>query len=208
MSSGSLMLSGNSNSNGDTSSSQNDAVPIGKKNPLWFRMSWRLSELRCSVAGAATHVSTAAGLSGSTAGRLEDEGSIARLDTAERLAAGLGVSPTWLVYGPEGTSRWMARRPRDPLPADPPVASLAPREPEGLAQHVGQRLRDAREAARLSLRAVARAAGLSPQGVLLIEQSRTVPLVSTVEELAKAVSVAPGWLAFGEGDGPGEDSQN
>lgn len=208
MSSESLITSGDANSFQGASPSQKDSVPIGKKNPLWFRMSWRLSELRVSVAGAATHVSSAAGLSGSTAGRLEDEGSIARIDTAERLAAGLGVSPSWLVYGPEGTLRWMARRPREPLPPDPPLASLAPREPEGRAQHVGQRLREARQAAGLSLRAVARAAGLSPQGVLLIEQARTVPLVSSVEELAKAVSVAPGWLAFGEGEGPDPDSQN
>lgn len=54
----------------------------------------------------------------------------------------------------------------------------------------------------LTLRSVAEAAGISSQGVLVIEMGRSEPLISTVEQLAVALNVAPGWLAFGEGEAP------
>jgi hypothetical protein len=36
----------------------------------------------------------------------------------------------------------------------------------------------------------------------LIEKGVTDPLITTVEQIAVAIDVAPGWLAFGEGEGP------
>jgi transcriptional regulator with XRE-family HTH domain len=54
----------------------------------------------------------------------------------------------------------------------------------------------------LTLRAVASAAGVSPQSILLIEKGESEPRISTVEEIAVALDVAPGWLAYGEGEGP------
>lgn len=55
------------------------------------------------------------------------------------------------------------------------------------------------EARSLSLRAVAKAAGISAQSLLLTEAGETVPLVSTCEALAVALDVSPCWLAYGYG---------
>lgn len=181
-------------------------VTRGHKNSLWMGFSARLADRRQCADLGVTHIAADAGMSKSLVSFLEDGKHVPRLDTAEALATALGLSPTWLIYGPEGHLRFRQRRPRQPLPPDPPEANLAERQSAGLHKLVGERLRSARHTARLSLRAIARAAELSPQGVLLVEQGKTVPLVSTVEQIAVALDVAPGWLAFGEGEGPAESA--
>ena len=62
----------------------------------------------------------------------------------------------------------------------------------------------ARNAAGLSLRALARAADLAPTTISNIEEGRSLPSVETAEKLAGALGVSPCWLAYGEGEGPAE----
>ena len=37
---------------------------------------------------------------------------------------------------------------------------------------------------------------------MIIERGDVLPGINTVEALAVALDVAPGWLAFGDGEGP------
>ena len=48
------------------------------------------------------------------------------------------------------------------------------------------------------MRALAKAADVSYQAVLYTESGQTVPRVDTIEAIAVALDVAPGWLAYGE----------
>lgn len=181
------------------------AVPQGHKNPLWMGLAFRLSLARCSMNAAGVHVSVAAGLNKSTSNDIEDQKHVPRVGTVERLAEALGASPSWLAFGDEGTLRFRERRPRSPLPPDVPEFSLAERESRGLHRLLGERLGVAREIKGFSLRTVAAKAGISHQAVAFIEAGKTEARISVVEAIAKAVDVAPGWLAFGEGEGPGTE---
>ena len=60
------------------------------------------------------------------------------------------------------------------------------------------RLRKARRAAGLPLRALSVLAGLSHDTVRNIETAGSVPSIETVEKLANTLKVAPQWLAFAE----------
>lgn len=60
------------------------------------------------------------------------------------------------------------------------------------------RLRKARRAAGLPLRALSVLAGLSHDTVRNIETAGSVPSIETVEKLANTLKVAPEWLAFDE----------
>lgn len=72
---------------------------------------------------------------------------------------------------------------------------------------LGDRLKRARKARGLSYAALARLAGMgSHSGPALIERSLNTPELHTVEKLANALGVGPGWLAYGEpGGGPPSD---
>lgn len=176
-------------------------VPRGLKNPVWLGLSRRFAAV---IELGGVNKLQLAGLSQlnyATVWRLE-EGSVGvRIDTVERLAAALGIPPGWLAYGDEGTEPFRQRRPRSPVPLDPPVPEPGKREPAGLYKGVGERCKQARDARGLSLRAVAKAAGISAQSLLLTEAGETVPLVSTCEALAVSLDVSPCWLAYGYGSG-------
>ena len=62
------------------------------------------------------------------------------------------------------------------------------------------RLRRARRDAGLHAAGLCRAAGLSKSAVLRLEIGPGLPTLPTVEKLARALGLAPGWLAFGLGD--------
>lgn len=177
-------------------------VPRGYKNFLHIGMPDRLAERRVAFDLGAGEIGVAAGLSKTVIAFIEDRRNTPRVDTAEAIATALGISPTWLVYGPYGHLRFQPRMPRDPLPPDPPAVNFAVRPSENRSAHVAERARRARALRGLSLRALARAAGVSTPGIVLVEQGNSVPLVSTVEAIAIGLDVAPGWLAFGEGEGP------
>ena len=99
-----------------------------------------------------------------------------RLDTLEKVAYALGLSPAFLAYG---------------------LADECPPGETLRATGVGSRLKATREARHLSMRALARAAGLTGTGVRSTENGETMPNIATVEALAKVLAVSPGWLAFG-----------
>lgn len=123
------------------------------------------------------------------------------VETVERIACALGVSPTWLAFGFDGFEAWRERVPRkgEPERADP-TPQPAQRDCPEAYRGIPERLRHAREQSGLSMRAIARATELSAQTIALIDAGRSVPLISNIEAIAKALTVSPGWLAFGEID--------
>lgn len=121
----------------------------------------------------------AAGLSKNSAILLDRAEKCPRVNTAEKLARVLGVSPAWLAFG---------------LGESAASDGQGPLRCEGLAA----RAMDARNARRLSVRETDRLAGNS-EGVVKSIEHGTMPGIDTLEQLAKALDVSPAWLAFGEG---------
>ena len=150
----------------------------GRRNPLYFGLPGRLKRARENL--SFNSVAAAAGLSdGNTIFQLErKQGHVPRLDTVERVAYGLGLSPGFLAYGIESD----ASEPADGLRC------------EGVAL----RLRQTRIHHGLSVLALATAAGLSHTAVGNVERG-TMPTLATAEALAIALGVSPGWLAYGLG---------
>jgi len=173
------------------------AVVRGRRNPAHLSIGARLKQAR-RASGLARHpLSVAAGVSGPVVRNIEDGGAVPGIDIAERLAVALAVPACWLVFGHYGGAPFRDKVPRaeqiDGLPAETAVDPAAPLTCSG----VGARLLQARTEAGLSLRALARAADMTPSGVSSIETGRTVPSVATVETLAMALGRAPCWLGFG-----------
>ena len=105
-----------------------------------------------------------------TGQRLPSVGSIAKL------AAALGVSAPWLAYG-----------------LGEPTA-----DPRASCDGMGQRLQTVRTERGLTKAALARLAGLKAPSISQIEGGGQSG-VDTIEGLAKALGVSPGWLAYGVG---------
>ena len=157
-------------------------VVRGRRNPLYFGLPARLKEARENW--SFDSVALAAGLSdGNTIFQLERKrGHVPRLDTVEKIALALGLSPGFLAFG---------------LLAESFDSSAAT---DGLrCAGMAERLRATRIAAGLSMRAVARSAGLTDTAVRTTETAQTMPSLETAERLAVALAVSPAWLAFGEG---------
>lgn len=186
----------------DEHRSRSSHVPMvkGVKNPFCFGYSSRLSQLLDAGILSQHETAKAASMTTTTVGRGENGKATPRLETVSSLANALGVSPTWLAYGTQGGLPFRQRRPV--VPFDPPMPALAARPASTACADLAQRLTTARTQQGLSLRKLGAAAGMSAQAVLLIERGDSNPLISTVEALAVALDCAPGWLAFGEGEGP------
>jgi transcriptional regulator with XRE-family HTH domain len=151
-------------------------VVRGRRNPAYYGLPDRLRQARRRSGIGMTAASTAIGSSTAAAYLIERRQSLPRINTVERFAKLLGVSPSWLAYG-EGEP--------DAVPSESTVAGL------------GQRLIEARQAKGLSRQALGQQAGLTGQTVANIEVHGMIPRVDTVEMLAKTLEVAPSWLAFG-----------
>lgn len=78
-----------------------------------------------------------------------------------------------------------------PRPAPPRVPT-----PRGL--EVGARLREARDAAGLTQRALAAAVDLAQPTIAQFEVGLRVPELDTLAALAQVLRLRAGWLAFGE----------
>lgn len=173
----------------------------GIKNPLFHGLGARLLKTRIAADLFMNRLSALAGLSVSVARSVEAAENVPTVETVALLSAALDVSPTWLAFGWEGFEPFRQRVPRKGETQRPdPMPNPGERLPSQEYKAIGQRLRQAREAAGLSLRAIARGCELSPQALSLIEGGRSIPLVSNVEAIALVLGVAPGWLAFGETD--------
>lgn len=148
----------------------------GRRNPAYYGLPERLRKARRRNQLGMSLASQESGLSTGTAFRIERRESIPRIDTIERFAAGLGVSPSWLAYG-EGS--------------EDPVST------ESLVAGIGERLASARQQRGLTRKDLGITSQLTGQTVANIETGRMIPRVDTVEMLARALDVTPSWLAFG-----------
>lgn len=179
-------------------------VARGKKNPLYQALSHRISALRARAGLAQHELADLANISRQAVSLIESGQRTSKISTIEGLATALGISPAYLGFGEDGHLRWRERHPRFGLDPDPPPApDPAPRACPESYRAMGARLRLAREAKGLSMRALGRAAGCTVASISLVEAGTSVVLLSTCEDLAKALYVAPGWLAYEIGQGPG-----
>ena len=157
-----------------------DDVVRGRRNPLYFGVARRLRQARNAADLSFERLAKGAGLNhANTVFHVEcTPGHVPRLDTVERIAAALGLSPAFLGYG-------LAV---EPTPHTDKLRSLG----------VAARLREARQARGLSVRVLATAAGVSHTAVGNVERG-TMPGLDTAEALAVALGVSPAWLAYGLG---------
>lgn len=156
------------------------AVVRGRRNPLYAGLARRLRRARQTACLSFDSIAEAAGLTaGTTVFNIERKpGHVPRLDTVEKVASALGLSPAFLAYGLDGD-----------CPSSERVSS----------DGVGVRLRTARQEQGLTMRALARLAGLTDTAVRTTETGSTMPNVATVESLANALAISPAWLAFNHG---------
>jgi transcriptional regulator with XRE-family HTH domain len=154
-------------------------VVRGRKNPLHTGFPGRLSRARKDAKLSFSSLAAAANItSAKTTSTLERGDNIPRVDTVEKLARALRISPAFLAFGIDG-----------------PKATDATE----LCTSLGQRLRGLRLARGFSLREVERRADVAGDLVRRTEQGLTLPTLGTVEKLAKALGVSPAWLAYGLG---------
>ncbi|NLR96168.1 helix-turn-helix domain-containing protein [Rhizobium sp. P38BS-XIX] len=71
---------------------------------------------------------------------------------------------------------------------------------------LGGRMSMARDAAGISLEALASQLGVSEETMLAWESDRSEPMPSALVKMSALFGVSPAWLMTGTGDGPGEDS--
>ena len=164
------------------------SVPSGRRRPLHATLAVRLKRTREGAGVESKPLSLKAGLADRTVWAIEAEGRIPGIDTAERIARALGVSPCYLAYGVEGA-------------ALAPVAEEEALRSQGCGERL-QRLRDARGLTRTDL---GRAAGVSATAILNLEAGRNLPSVATAEALGAALGCSPCWLAYAEGPSPLDD---
>jgi len=157
-----------------------NGVVRGRKNPLHFGFAQRLKRARRAAKLSHAALARQAGLASRTTTALLESGErTPRVDTAEKLANALSVSPSLLAFG-----------------LVPTVTAIEGMRCSGL----GGRLREARTAQGLSLNEVGRRAGAPASQVQKTEQGTTVPTLTTIEQLATALRLSPAWLAFGLGE--------
>lgn len=173
-------------------------VTQGRKNPLWIGSAKRLVRLRTTAQLSQNALERLSDVPHAVISRFEADLNRPKIDTVEKLAAGLGVSPVYLAFGSEGDQPFRPKTPAylkiDETPTPQPGKGQFRERYRGAAE----RLKTSRERLGLSLRDLAAAAQVSYQAVLYTETGRTVPRLDTIEAIAVALDVAPGWLAFGE----------
>ena len=154
-------------------------VVRGRRNPLHLGFAHRLTRARKAAGMSGSALSLAAGMTADAAWSLEAGGRVPRVDTVERLAKVLQLSPCFLAFGVE-------------QPCDPSEGLLS----AGLAD----RLLQVRESKSISRQELGRCSETSDSLVRMTETRATVPNIAKVEQLAKALDVSPCWLAFGLGN--------
>ncbi len=162
-----------------------EAVTRGRRKPLHQTLQERLKRAREGARLESKPLSLRAGLADTTVWAIETEGRIPGIDTAERIARALQVSPCFLAYGVDGA----------PLP---PLADGEALRSEGC----GARLRTLREEQGITRLALGTASKTSDTTVRNTEEGRGFPSVATAEALAVALGCSPCWLAYGEGADP------
>jgi transcriptional regulator with XRE-family HTH domain len=156
----------------------------GRPNPRHQTIAKRLKRLREERKIARSRLALSAGLSNPVV-RLIEEGGVPGVDTIERLARVLCVSPGWLAFAP--------------LRAEPAPPSTVEDGAPLLCAGLGARLQGLRDERGLSQSSLAEATGLTRAGIGSIESGRTLPTVASVEQIARGLGVSAAWLAYGEG---------
>lgn len=77
------------------------------------------------------------------------------------------------------------------------VSKLAPG-----AGGIAARLKEARQNAAMTIRALAAAAGVASSAITDTEIGERIPRADTLEKMARALGVSACWLAYGEGSAP------
>ena len=154
------------------------SVVRGRQNPLHLGFAKRLARARKSANLSGAALSLASGMAHNTCGDLETGVRVPHLDTVEKLAQALGVSPCLLAYGID-------------FPCEPTQQPLHAGLPERLSEY--------RQKRQLSRRQLGSISATSDNFVQMTETGRTVPSIAKVEQLAKALHVSVCWLAFGLG---------
>jgi transcriptional regulator with XRE-family HTH domain len=154
-------------------------VVQGRRHPLNFRFPLRLARAREAADMSCSALSLAVDMHRGAASGLEGGGRVPRVDTVEKLAAVLHVSPCFLAYGIEQACELNS-------------GSLSASLPSRLAQLRQERGLSHRELGRLS--------GTSHTFVRDTEAGSSVPNIAKVEALANALKVTACWLAYGVGD--------
>lgn len=155
------------------------AVVRGRKNPLHFGFPLRLTRARKAANMSGSSLSLAVGMTVNTSWNLEAGGRVPRVDTIEKLAKVLHMSPCLLAFGIE-------------QPCEPVAGSLSAGLPDRLLQ--------SRQERGFSLRELGRRSDTSDNFVHMTETGATVPSIAKVEQLANALDVSACWLAYGVGD--------
>ena len=124
-------------------------------------------------------LSLSIGMAHNTCGHLEAGGRLPRVDTVEKLARVLRVSPCLLAYDIQ-------------QPCEAGDGSLSAGLPARLAQ--------LREERGLSHRELGRLSGTSHNFVRDTEAGKSVPTIANVEVLANALKISVCWLAYGVGE--------
>ena len=151
----------------------------GKKNPRHLLFSRRLKKAHKASRLSYASLAEAAGLSGAgTVQYLASGDRTPRIDTVERLARALDVSPCWLAYGYDG-----------PLSEQTDLLCAA----------LSSRLAEARAYLGMSRKELGRYSKTSDTAVRKAEVGEACPNIATVESLADALCVTPCWLAYGIG---------
>ena len=167
-----------------------ESVVSGRRKPLHATLAARLKAARLAAGMDRAPLSAAAGLSHGVVASIEVQGRIPSIDTVEKIARALQLSPCFLAYGVEGAL----------LPPLGPDEALR-------AAGAGGRLQQLRDHQALSLRGLAEAAQLSATAVMNLEARKVLPSVATAEALAVALGCSPCWLAYAEGPDPIADPQ-
>lgn len=178
-----------------------DDVARGRKNPLWQGLADRLKRLRDRAGLTQAEVGNASGCGGSAIHFIE-AGRRPGVDTLARIAAALNVPACWLAFGADGDEPFREKIKRPKPPPAAPLAELLDAKDVVAIEGLPERLAAARQAARLSMRELGRQAELSVNAISLLESGHSVPRVDSCEALARALHVAPCWLAYGVGRGP------
>lgn len=154
-------------------------VVRGRKNPLHFGFAERLRRARKAHGLSHAALAREAGLASRTTTTILESGdSVPRVDTVEKLAHALKLSPCFLAFGVE--------QPR--LPGK-----------RFLSAGLAERLAETRQVRGLSRLQLGQRSGTSDTFVRMTETGATMPILAKLEALAKALGVSPAWLAYGLG---------
>ena len=148
----------------------------GSPNPLFFGLALRLRRTRKQCQITASALGPRAGLDIHVAANIEAGTRIPHVGSIAKLAAALGVSAPWLAYG---------------------IGDATP-APGASCDGMGQRLQAVRTERGLTKAALARLVELKAPSLYQIENGGQSG-VDTIERIAKALGVSPGWLAYGVG---------